>query len=79
MSTSLLLNTTLGFGYPPHIIFRYILETGAGWKDTIGSGEIVVVLPYEASLENIVFDEYSHPDRFPANADSDPSPRRSPP
>lgn len=51
--------TTLGFGYEPHIVFRYILETGAGWKDTIGSAEIVVVLPYAASLENVVFDEYS--------------------
>lgn len=51
--------TTLGFGYEPHIVFRYILETGAGWKDTIGSAEIVVVLPYAASLENVMFDEYS--------------------
>lgn len=51
--------TTLGFGYEPHIVFRYILETGAGWKDTIGSAEIVVRLPYAASLENVVFDEYS--------------------
>lgn len=50
---------TLGFGYEPHIVFRYILETGAGWKDTIGSAEIVVVLPYAASLENVVLDEYS--------------------
>jgi hypothetical protein len=51
--------TTLGFGYEPHIVFRYILETGADWKDTIGSAEIVVVLPYAASLQNVVFDEYS--------------------
>jgi hypothetical protein len=51
--------TTLGFGYEPHIVFRYILETGAGWKDTIGSGEIVVILPYEASPQNVLLDEYS--------------------
>jgi hypothetical protein len=33
--------------------FGYILETGAGWKDTIGSADIIVHLPYDASSENI--------------------------
>ena len=51
--------TTIGFGYEPFIVFRYILETGAAWKGTIGSGEVRVILPYEASLQNIVLDEWS--------------------
>lgn len=44
---------THGFGYYPYEAFRYILETGAGWKDTIGSADIIVRLPYEASRHNI--------------------------
>lgn len=51
--------TTIGFGYEPFIVFRYILETGAGWKGTIGSGEVRVILPYEANLQNVVLDESS--------------------
>jgi hypothetical protein len=35
-----------------YVGFNYILETGAGWKDTIGSADIVVHLPYEASSDN---------------------------
>jgi hypothetical protein len=37
----------------PIVDFSYILETGAGWKDTIGSADIIVHLPYDASPENI--------------------------
>ena len=37
----------------PIVDFGYILETGAGWKDTIGSADIIVHLPYDASSENI--------------------------
>ena len=48
--------TAQGFGYDPMVSFRYILETGAGWKSTIGSGDIIVKLPYPASLQNIVVD-----------------------
>lgn len=45
--------TTDGFGYYPYEAFKYILETGAGWKDTIGSADIIVQFPYEASRFNV--------------------------
>ena len=51
--------TTIGFGYEPFIVFQYILETGAGWKDSIGSGEIVLILPYQANSQNVVVDDTS--------------------
>ncbi len=51
--------TAQGFGYDPMLSFRYILETGAGWKSTIGSGDIIVRLPYAASQQNIVIDTTS--------------------
>ncbi|CAG0934239.1 hypothetical protein TFLX_03412 [Thermoflexales bacterium] len=35
------------------IAFGYVLETGAGWKDTIGQADIIVRLPYDASVMNI--------------------------
>lgn len=34
--------------------YGYILETGAGWNDTIGSAEITVRLPYEINDENVL-------------------------
>ncbi len=45
--------TVQGFGYYPYEDFRYILETGAGWKDSIGSADIIVRFPYEASSKNV--------------------------
>ncbi len=45
--------TTSGYGYYPYEVFKYILETGAGWKDTIGAADIIVRLPYEASNFNV--------------------------
>lgn len=42
-----------GSGYFPYTAFYYVLATGAGWKDTIGSADITLRLPYEASLQNI--------------------------
>ena len=45
--------TVNGFGYYPYEAFRYVLETGAGWKDTIGSADIIVRLPYEATEYNV--------------------------
>jgi len=42
-----------GYGYYPYVTFKYILETGAGWKDNIGSAEIIVRLPYEVSEQNM--------------------------
>ena len=43
-----------GSGYFPYTAFYYILATGAGWKDTIGSADVILRLPYEASPHNIV-------------------------
>jgi len=45
-----------GSGYPPYTAYYYFLETGAGWKDTIGSADIILRLPYPASLQNIIPD-----------------------
>jgi tetratricopeptide (TPR) repeat protein len=39
-------------GEYPYIWFKYILSTGAGWKDSIGSADIIVRLPYDANVEN---------------------------
>jgi len=44
-------------GEYPYISFKYLLETGAGWQGTIGAGEIIVRLPYEANVFNIIFDQ----------------------
>jgi hypothetical protein len=46
-----------GTGEIPFIAFYYLLQTGAGWKDDIGSGEIIVRLPYEANPQNVILDE----------------------
>lgn len=45
-----------GSGYYPFTAFYYILETGAGWKDTIGSADVILRLPYEASPQNVIMD-----------------------
>jgi len=34
--------------------FYYILATGAGWKGTIGSAEIILRLPYNANPQNVI-------------------------
>ena len=49
--------TADGYGEYPYVGFRYILDTGAGWKDTIGSADLIVRLPYEANQQNVIFDE----------------------
>ena len=43
-----------GFTDQPYTIFNYTLETGAGWKDTIGSADIILRLPYPASTQNVL-------------------------
>jgi hypothetical protein len=43
-----------GIGEYPYLGFRYILETGAGWKDTIGSADLIVHYPFEVSPENML-------------------------
>jgi len=49
--------TLRGTGEYPFISFAYLLETGAGWKDTIGSVDLVVRLPYEAISHNVFIGE----------------------
>ena len=46
------------WGYDPEINFTYVLITGAAWKDTIGSLDIIFRLPYEASDQNINMNYY---------------------
>lgn len=45
-----------GMGEYPFIALKYILETGAGWKGTIGSADVTVRFPYEVNLQNVIFD-----------------------
>jgi len=45
--------TVSGYGYYPNEAFKYILETGAGWKGTIGSVDVIVRLPYEVNEKNV--------------------------
>jgi hypothetical protein len=49
--------TSAGVGEYPFVSFKYILETGAGWADTIGSADLNVHLPYEATPQNVILDE----------------------
>ena len=46
-----------GTGEYPFVAFYYLLQTGAGWQDSIGSGEIIVRLPYAADPQNVILDE----------------------
>jgi hypothetical protein len=46
-----------GMGEYPYVAFFYIFHTGAGWKDTIGSADLIVRLPYEANSQNVIFYE----------------------
>jgi hypothetical protein len=50
--------TTLATGYPPLSTFTYFIETGAGWYGPIGTADLTVRLPYEASIENISTPDY---------------------
>ncbi len=49
--------TVNGYGYYPQAIFDYVLETGAAWNGPIGSADIIVSLPYEASQSNVLLHE----------------------
>jgi hypothetical protein len=46
-----------GYGYYPQTIFEYVLETGAGWNDTIGEADIIVQLPYAVTDANVFVEE----------------------
>jgi hypothetical protein len=39
-------------GYAGANIYSYILVTGAGWKDTIGTADIIIQMPYELNHFN---------------------------
>jgi len=51
--------TVNGFGYYPYEVFKYILETGAGWNGTIGVADIIVRFPYEVSEQNVWVNDVS--------------------
>jgi hypothetical protein len=51
--------TAAGIGEYPIVAFKYVLETGAGWRGPIGSATIVVQLPYEANAQNVIFAEHT--------------------
>ncbi|HLY28631.1 MAG TPA: hypothetical protein VKQ72_19950 [Aggregatilineales bacterium] len=40
-------------GFRPSGDFTYILQTSAGWKDTLGDGTVTLKLPYPVSFENV--------------------------
>ncbi len=46
-------------GYFPVAEFVYILETGAGWFDSIGSADLILTLPYEVNSQNLVYGDYN--------------------
>ena len=45
--------TVNGYGYYPYEVFKYILETGAGWNGTIGVADVIVRFPYEVNEKNV--------------------------
>jgi hypothetical protein len=53
-----------GYRNDPYTSFSYTLETGAGWKDTIGSADIILRLPYPASTQNVLL---GYSDSLPAD------------
>jgi hypothetical protein len=46
--------TAEGVGEHPNVHFTYVLQTGAGWKGTIGQAELTVTLPYPANSQNVI-------------------------
>jgi tetratricopeptide (TPR) repeat protein len=44
-------------GEYPFVWFKYILASGAGWKDSIGSADIIVRLPYAANNQNVLLED----------------------
>ena len=46
-------------GYFPEATFNYILETGGGWYGPIGEAHIDLILPYEASDENVLLGDFT--------------------
>jgi tetratricopeptide (TPR) repeat protein len=56
-----------GFTDQPYTSFYYTLATGAGWKDTIGSADIILRLPYPASAQNVLLGYSDSPPAADAN------------
>jgi hypothetical protein len=50
--------TTRAFGDAgsPFAVYRYVLQTGAGWQGSIGSADIIVRLPYAVNNLNILLE-----------------------
>jgi hypothetical protein len=46
--------TAEGVGEKPNVHFTYVLQTGAGWKGTIGKADLTVTLPYSANKMNVI-------------------------
>lgn len=46
-----------GTGEYPFESYYYIFHTGEGWKDTIGSADLTVRLPYDVNSQNVIFNE----------------------
>ena len=44
-------------GYLPIENYSYLLETGAGWYGEIGTGDVILRLPYPASSENVILND----------------------
>jgi tetratricopeptide (TPR) repeat protein len=53
-------------GEYPFCWFKYILSTGAAWKDAIGKADLIVRLPYPANDQNVFF--------FSGNANANSTP-----
>ena len=51
------LYTAKPVGEYPYVAYRYILETGTGWRGSIEEADIIVSLPYEANDHNVILDE----------------------
>ena len=51
------LYTARPVGEYPYVAYRYVLETGAGWRGSIEEADITVNLPYEANSNNVILDE----------------------
>jgi tetratricopeptide (TPR) repeat protein len=51
------------YDYETYTDFYYTLSTGAGWNGTIGSGEIILRLPYDASPQNVILDDPQNTNR----------------
>lgn len=46
-----------GTGEYPFVSYYYVLHTGEGWNDTIGSADIIVRMPYDVNSFNVIFNE----------------------